>query len=538
MNTTYVDKVKPNFSGVGVQDVTADDSAVKAAQAGLEALGKQTQNELNALKNIAQDQAQINFNRGAAELIEKYGTDYEGLDAALMQLENESYNKLAPHYPEMATELLRQNDATRLRAREQARKNYIRDNNAKIRATSRTMLGGVEAAAKDDYLIYAGEMAKAPEERNPELIRPFLEDLAQHEAILNRLDMDGNPVYTDLEKASNKGMKGVRMSGIYELINGMTLDQLKKYYNETMQSTEYRHAMGVNEEDWEKIASKAKSRISELEKDTERAIRVRAIQETADLINNAGDMELINKVKKSGYVDSKLVDETVKFSNEMIEDRWYDPNKKKDPTGLLKLYAQLGELVSDTDESPEGTLNRVKIATKIMSETGKYQKELNLSPSDYRQFRDFIWKATRDDVFRKSAIPMVDLALNNTLGKQFPVLSTATKPIMTAIMDAPLFRATSGKTLAEMKAKTYVENRMPALARYLLDDDAISAQETYNDILYNSTKIANSWWIPEYEFDKLEAQRKEGKKPLYFHDGVVLEYNGVSDDTALFSTKI
>jgi hypothetical protein len=101
MNTTYVSKLNPQFQNAGVKDVSAD---LSVAKAGLDVLVKQNENELNALRNIAQDQAQIDFNRGAVDLAKKYDTDYEGLDRALLELENKLYNQVRPTHPDMAEE--------------------------------------------------------------------------------------------------------------------------------------------------------------------------------------------------------------------------------------------------------------------------------------------------------------------------------------------------------------------------------------------------------------------------------------------------
>lgn len=540
MNTTYTSRLKPQFSNAGVQDVTADFSVAKQ---GLELLAKENENELKALKNIAQDQAQIEFNRGAAELVDKYGTDFKGLSQAMLGLEQDLYNRIKPTYPEMAEDLLRQYDSARLRSVEHARKTYISENNKKIRATSQTMLGGVEAAATSDYLIYLGEISKAPEERNPENINPFLQDLAQHNAILDRLDMDGNPIFTPEYKASKKGMKGVMLNATYDLINGMTLEQLQNWRNTTLQSEQFRKDSGFDTDDWEKINSKANSRIKELEKDEKHEIKVRAIQQTAGLINNSGDMLAINELKKSDVVPEELIDRTVEASNKLIENNWYDPKNESDPTGLLQLYSELGELVNQTDESPEATLNRIELTAKIMEKVGNNAKELNLDTEKYREYMDVMQKAVVDNEFRTDARPIVEFA--QSVSERYSEFEDDLKALTGEELDKKISEekvigdySLLKKRQAKRNGQIYVSQNMPYLVRYLLNGDKQSAADYLERMKYEQTKIENSYWLPTDTMDLLELKRQKGEKPLYYHNGTVLEYNGVSDNTALFKTLI
>ncbi len=167
MNTTYTSRLKPQFSNAGVQDVTADFSVAKK---GLELLAKENENELKALKNIAQDQSQIEFNRGAAELVDKYGADFKGLSQAMLGLENDLYGRMKGTHPELAEDLLRQYDAVRLRAVDAAHRKYISDNDRRVKEGSKTWLEGYKMARPDDYADYLDNLRKPAEQKHMNII--------------------------------------------------------------------------------------------------------------------------------------------------------------------------------------------------------------------------------------------------------------------------------------------------------------------------------------------------------------------------------
>lgn len=556
MNTTYASKINPQFSNAGVQDVTPDLSPVKA---GLDIMIKENQNELNALKNIAEDQAQIEFNRGAAELVDKYGTDFKGLDKALLKLENDLYGRIKPTQPVMAENLLRQFDATRLRAVDHAHNTYNKNINTTVKKTSGTMLDGTEANAEGDFLIYLGEVStKQPDERKPENIMPFLKDLEQHNAILARKDMDGNPIFTDTQIASRKGMKGVRMNAAYRYIDGMTLDQLKNFYNTTFQSEQWDKDTGFNVDDKHKLESRITSRIKNLEKDEKHEMKVLAAQKTADLINNSGDMVTINELKKGGIIPEKLIDKTVQASNKLIEENWYDPNNSSDPMGLLKLYSKLDRITSQTTGEPDNTFEKLETFTDIVDEISNNRKELNLQPEKYREYMDDMKRAIVDKEFAND-LRTVDvsgyarklLEENEKYAVVSPEWSEKQRDIISSYEKAGKLTPEEekfqksivrsdffGKRRAQREAVLYADQQLPVIMSYIKTGMIDAAKAEFEKTKYNVRKLQNSYWLPPEEMDRLQAELEAGKKPLYYHNGAVLEYNGASGDTSLFKIKL
>lgn len=533
MNTTYVSKLNPQFENTGVQDVTAD---LSLAKAGFDMMIKENENELKTLRNIAQDQAEIEFNKGSVELVKQFGADFKGLDEALGKLSNDLYQKMKPTYPDLAEDMLRKHSLVRDRAVDHAHNTYIKDNNKKIRDTSGLLLDGLESAAANDWMIYVGEIStKNPDERRPEMITPFLNDLEQHGAILTRRDMEGNPIFTDSQVASRKGMKGVRMQGTYDYINGLELDDLKQWYENTLQSEQFRKDTGFNYDDIEKLAKKAKSRIKELEKDEEHNIKVRQVQETVNLLNNAGDMTAIEQLKAQKVVPEELIDSVVEASNKNIEENWYDPNKSSDPFGMLKLYSELGSLVENKDYSPEASMDKLKKTVDIMNKTHDMKKELNLDDEIYREYQEDMKKAILDESFGIKLEKVSNYAKDLGFGERLIQYSLKFIDRVLPWMGPKRERE---KENATTRAKVYANSKMPEIMMALRWDNNDVFERLMNDTRYEAVKIANSYWINPDEFDKLEEDLKNGKEAIYISNGVPLKYNGIKANKALFEIKI
>ena len=166
-NTTYKHSIRPQFQGVQAQDVSLDLSQPKEM---LGELAQGLEQEAKTLQDIAQDESQIAFNQGAAALVDKYGTDYKGLNNALLKLEQQNYDRLGKSNPQLANDLLRQQDAVRLRAVKAARNKYVNENNRKIKEGSGLLLEGFKIAMPDDYANYLDTIRKPAEQQDADLI--------------------------------------------------------------------------------------------------------------------------------------------------------------------------------------------------------------------------------------------------------------------------------------------------------------------------------------------------------------------------------
>ena len=564
MNTTYVSKLNPQFQNAGVQDVSADLSVAKAA---LDVLVKQNENELNALRNIAQDQAQIDFNRGAAELAKQFGTDYEGLDKALFNLENKLYNQIKPTHPEMAEDLLRKFDDARFRAKEHARKEYISINNKRIKDGSRLMLDGLEAQAKTDAFLYISEVSsKNPEERKRENIQPFLDDIRQYNGILYRTDMDGNPIFTSNQIESKKGLRGAMKDAMYEFIDGSTADQLENFYNTRFQSKQWLDDTGFNQDDKHKFETRIKSRINELKNDTKHQIQVRAIQDTASLLAEYSD-EKIDELRKNTEAPKPLVKKAQELNEKIIKANWYDPKNASDPTGVFEALISMDSIIKNPNTDTDSMAEKVSMGQDIIDTMIQNAKKMNLSNDEIKEVGGWIADSITDDAFAKN-IQMLDVSpwvngivearradiMNNPAdygknalerfneqqasyaahGKLSPLQKKAEEAALRTVRHGHMNRVTA-HNLAYDNAKRDIIDIM----QYVRDTGNVDAAKNMLDkAKYNYVKTYNSDWIPNSDFDKLQEQYSQGKTPTYFHNGILWEYQGYQGDGAVFKTKL
>lgn len=563
MNTTYTSKLNPQFSNAGVQDVTAN---LSPAKAGLDVLMKENQNELNALKNIAQDQAQIDFNRGAVDLAKKYGTDYKGLDKALLGLENDLYNQVKPTHPEMAEDLLKQYDNARFRAVEHARKEYLSVNDRRIKDGTGLMLDGLEAQAKTDAFLYLSEVStKDPEERKQANIQPFLDDLKQHNQLLYRTDMEGNPIYTPNQIESRKGLRGSMNDAMYEFINGSTQEQLENFYNTRFQSKQWLDDTGFSQADKNKFATAIKSRIKELKDDTDHKIQVRAVQETAGLLAEYSD-EKVNELRKNSNAPKALVNKAQDLNKKIISENWYDPANKSDPTGIFEALVGMGNIIQDKDTASNSELNKLEKGMAIMDATVANAKKMNLSKDDLKKVGGWLSDSISDSIFANN-VKMLDATpwINGIVeahradmmrnpadyvkgalerfneqqasyaaeGKLSPIEQKAEKSVI-GKMSSP-----SDAKLAHQNAYQNAKFAVVDIMDYLRSTGNLeSAKNMLDQAKYNYVKDYNANWIPGSEFDKLQALRNEGKEATYFHKGILWKYNGYQNDGAIFETKL
>jgi hypothetical protein len=353
--------------------------------------------------------------------------------------------------------------------------------------------------------------------------------------------MDGNPIFTDTQIASRKGMKGVRMNAAYRYIDGMTLDQLQNFYNTTFQSDQWDKDTGFSVDDKHKLESRIKTRIKDLKADEAGAIKVLAVQKTAELINNGGDMVAINELKKEGVVPEKLIDKTVESSNKIIRENWYDPKNQSDPTGLLKMYSELNTLINETNDSPDAQLDRIEKYTEVIDGVASKSKELNIPTETYKEYLGDITKSIVDKEFKSNLLPIVDYAKQVTTGDEDIDKITGKGNKLEKLFQSEAKQgdySLLGKRQAKRNATIRVAEQLPYMLNHARIGDREGLANLLNSTKYEQVKIENSYWIPQDTFDILEAKHQKGEKPLYYHNGHVLEYDGISNGTALFKTII
>lgn len=396
MNTTYTSRLKPQFSNAGVQDVTADFSG---AEKGLELLAKENENELKALKNIAQDQAQIEFNRGAAELVDKYGTDFKGLSKAMLGLEQDLYNRIKPTHPEMAEDLLRQYDLVRLRAVDAAHRKYISDNNTKIKVGSAALLDSYRLALPDDYARFLYNISLPAEQREQDIIANWANNLEQIEKIVQRRDMNGNYIYDDRTRKSRANLQDYMTDGAKTLIDRFMSNNdeegLQKYYEANILAPErYMKETGMDRATYDKVKTYAENGLKKLGVNTTEAKFKQSIAEYEGLQREFFPGKL-DELKEQGLPE-KLVKslQTTNVTFSMI-----DPAKTESPTAMIDSILAVNDFDADYAEGMDAKIETVYNGTKALNEIGKYGQEHGLSDSTVRKAQEMVIKKENQQLF-------------------------------------------------------------------------------------------------------------------------------------------
>ena len=417
MNTTYKSSVKPQFEGLQPQDATLDLSQPRQM---LSELGKGLEQEAKTLQDIALDEAQISFNRGAAELVDKYGTDFKGLDDAMMKLENESYQKFAQRNPALATKLLKQQDAVRLRAVDAAHKTYISTNNRKIKESSGALLEGFKIAMPDDYANYLYQMTLPAEQRDVDIIGQWENNLGQIDQLLNRRDMEGNYIFDEKTRKQKTFIQDYMADGGKTLVDRYFANNdkegLQKYYEQHILAPErYMKETGMNRATYDKVRSYAKSALEQMGVEAKKLTFNQSIADAMALQYEFSD-EKLAELEESGVLPKKITkslkDTNVKFS-------MMDASKEELPTALIDTIDIVNSFNSEYADTEDAKLKTVDEGLNAMSELADYAQKNGLSPRNIKRAQEMIVNKEQDAVFAdiyKSFGGIID-NFNKKLGK-------------------------------------------------------------------------------------------------------------------------
>lgn len=389
MNTTYVSKLNPQFQNAGVQDVSAD---LSVAKAGLDVLVKQNENELNALRNIAQDQAQIDFNRGAAELVDKYGTDFKGLDKAMLELENNLYSQIQGTHPEMAENLLRQNDMVRLRAVDAAHRKYISDNDRRIKEGTAMLLDSYKMALPDDYANYLDNLRKPAEQKDMNVISQWTNNLDQIDKLLNRRDMNGNYIFDKKTRDQKKFLQAYMLDGAKNMIDRFITanDQegLQDYYQAHLLAPErYMNETGQDRATYDKVKKYAETQLKRMDVDAKELKFKQSVEDAMGLwVENTP--QKVQQLREMKILPDRVIDgieqNNVKF----------DSLDAKEPI-LPTNFINISSIIAKWDMTPDATTTDGQIQTMleandVLGTIADYADKYGMTPQDVESARNMV----------------------------------------------------------------------------------------------------------------------------------------------------
>ena len=415
MNTTYKSQIKPQFDGIQPQDATLDLSQPKQM---LSELGKGLEQEAKTLQDIALDEAQISFNRGAAELVDKYGTDFKGLDNAMMKLENESYQKFAQRNPALATKLLKQQDAVRLRAVDAAHKTYISNNNAIIKQGSGMLLEGYKIAMPDDYANYLDTIRKPAEEQDINIKGQWENNLEQIDELLNRRDMNGNYIFDEKTRKQKQFIQDYMLHGAKNMIDRFITANdkagLQDYYQAHILAPErYMKQTGQDRDTYDKVKKYAEQQLKRMDVEAETLKFKQSVQDAMGLIvENAP--EKMAELREANILPKNVLDGIEKNNVR------FDTMNAAEPI-LPTNFLNIADLVASWEANPDARTNEEQIQTMleandVLGAIADYGDKYGLSDEEIKAAKNMVQQKATNQAYGELMRTFGDVT--NGLGMQ------------------------------------------------------------------------------------------------------------------------
>lgn len=407
-----------------------------------------------------------------------------------------------------------------------------------------------------------------PDQKRPMDVETYVKQRSDLAKLADLADDDGNFYFTETQRKNMKNPSEAMLAGFREFIYRPDLKQLQKWDEEIFQNrNEFMKNTGVDAKTYDSMEKALKQRLKDLKNEDGRKIKTQAMFEAAALIKDGNDAAKVDELRKDPNIPKKLVDKAVKLNEEIINSHWYDVNRQSDPTSALEVMGIMGEIANDSDTSPDGMERKVEKALDALDTTIKNAPKANLSDSELIWLRDWLSNTITDAGFAKN-IQMLDAspwvnsvvdakkadmennfamyepqALENleaeletyhSKGKLTPLEQKAEKSVLDTVKHGWIQRERSHR-LAYNNAKMGLYDTIEYLRT---TGDVDGAKNMLARVKYDYVKTYNSDWIPGTDFDRLQKEFDEGKKPVYLHNGIVWEYNGYQNNGAIFTVKL
>lgn len=388
-NTTYKDSIRPQFQGVQAQDVSFDLSQPKEM---LGELAQGLEQEAKTLQDIAQDESQIAFNQGAAALVDKYGTDYKGLNGALLKLEQQNYEKFGKSNPQLANDLLRQQDAVRLRAVKAARNKYVNENNRKIKEGSGLLLEGFKIAMPNDYANYLDTIRKPAEQQDTDLIGQWENNLQQIDKLLNRRDMDGNYIFDSKTRKYKPFIQDYMLHGAKNMIDRFITNDdkagLEDYYQAHILAPErYMKQTGQDRATYDKVKKYAEDQLKRYDIDGEKLKFKQSVQDAMGLMVEYTP-EKMAELRETEILPTDILDSIEKTNVKFESTGMTEPILPTNFLNISKIVSRWETAPGDTTEQEQ--LQTMVEANDIMNAVADYAQEYGMSDTDVEAARKMV----------------------------------------------------------------------------------------------------------------------------------------------------
>jgi hypothetical protein len=300
---------------------------------------------------------------------------------------------------------------------------------------------------------------------------------------------------------------------------------------------------GIDADTYETMETALKQRLSALSDDKLRTLHGQAYYDQVSLINEPTQLN-IEKAKSYDFVNDKDIDNAVEASKKMTLAAWYDPMKPTNPAAFIMGINQFGEALQNNDWSPEGRERAVRQAYGALTLLERLAEETNMDQDTIKSITDSVWKALTDRQAQQAMI-------NTGFGAMYDPDTGTTRNLRedlrerygrggTSLSDAEKIATFVAKPkkdaeAAKIKANENYSQNLRRAVPYILNND----YQNYSEAVRNADKQwkmdAASYIVDNgFEWERLERELAEGKKPIYKWMGRTLEFKGFDNNGAVF----
>jgi hypothetical protein len=497
----------------------------------------------NKIKNATQNfqlYATTTSNAEAQKLYEKYKNNPIALANALSKLP-EMFKDLPQSVQDQIKPKMDSN-AISLVTKAQANQEKAIAKQNKALAHANAVLGANQIA--DDYFNVLRYITSPEGEKRPVDLAIYRQHRAELERLAASTDEDGKPLFSESQIAKLLMPKDATVAGFKQFIARPELEELQEWDKDVFQNrTKFMEDTGIDADTYETMETALKQRLSALSDDKLRELHGQAYQDQMSLINEPTKLN-IEKAKSYDFVNDKDIDNAVEASKKMTLAAWYDPMKPTNPAAFIMGINQFGEALQNNDWSPEGRERAVRQAYGALTQLERLAEETNMDQGTVRSITDSVWKALTDRQAQQAMI-------NTGFGAMFDPDTGTTRNLRedlkerygrggSSLSDAEkiaMFVAKPKKDAeaAKIKANANYSQNLRRAVPYILNND----YQNYSEAVRNADKQwkmdAASYIVDNgFEWERLERELAEGKKPIYKWMGRTLEFKGFDNNGAVF----
>lgn len=421
----------------------------------------------------------------------------------------------------------------------------------------------------DDFFNILGDMTASEGEKKPVMWNIYNTHRRELQSLAAMTDENGSPLFSESVREKMLMPKEAMLTGFKNYIYRANLDQLTKWDQNVFQDRDnFIKQTGIDGATYDSFETALTARIRQLKSNDRKIKKTQADLETAELIKTGDEMKA-KILEENPDAPKKLVKRALELNKKFVQDHWYDPDRESDPGALLEVISVIGKAAQSPDTSPDGMEKKIELLIDAGERIAKNRDKLNMSDEDVNNYVDWMYSSIADKGFIDNinaldVKPWVDgviAARKADMESNFAMYEPRAIEKMEEDIDA--YHAKGKLSPLEKQAKEYAESTtwksrgiddrntahklaydkahygLLEIINYLkATGNRDAAKNMWNQLKYDYVKTYNSNWIPNSDFDKLQAEYEKGKKPIFFSNGINWEYQGYQTDGANFKVKL